>query len=67
MIPVLDTAFADALRRAMRGRGLTQEALEERSGVAQTTIGNILRGSDPRLSTIGRLAAALPELLEATQ
>lgn len=65
MILILDIAFADALRRAMEQRGLTQENLEEISGVAQTTIGNILRGSDPRQSTMKRLAAALPELLNA--
>lgn len=49
----------------MDKRALTQEGLEELSGVTQTTIGGILRGSDPRLSTIRRLAAALPELLES--
>lgn len=67
MIAVASNNFPATLRHAMEKRALTQEALSERSGVSQTTIGNILRGSDPRLSTLRRLVAAVPELLDPAQ
>lgn len=67
MIPVASNNFPATLRRAMDKRALTQEGLSEVSGVSQATIGNILRGSDPRLSTLRRLVAALPELLDPAQ
>lgn len=49
------------LREARLRRGLTQEQLEERSGVKQTNISAIERGavSDPNSSTVMKLAAAL--------
>lgn len=49
------------LREARVRRGLTQEQLEEASGVQQANISAIERGAvrDPNWSTVAKLAAAL--------
>ncbi len=54
-------SFADALRGAMDG--LTQEQLEEQSGVSQAMISKYLRGvAKPRLDQLEALERALPRL-----
>lgn len=62
--------FGGRLRALRQARSLTQETLAERAGLSIVTISQLERGAtDPRLSTIERLAAALevppPELLVA--
>jgi len=41
---------------------MTQEQLEAASGVSQTQISRLLKGGDPRLSTLLKLERALPNL-----
>jgi predicted transcriptional regulator len=57
-----DRTFADDLRDAIAEAGVTQERLEELSGVSQSAISKILKGGDPKLSTVRALEAALPRL-----
>lgn len=53
--------FARQLRAAMDG--MTQEELEELSGVPQTMISRYLRGqAQPKLSTLEKLERVLPKL-----
>ena len=49
------------LREARRHAGLTQDQLAARSGIDQSTISDLETGrnTDPRLSTLTRLAEAL--------
>jgi transcriptional regulator with XRE-family HTH domain len=52
--------FGTAVRRLREHRGLTQEALAERSGITPTYVGFVERGdSVPTLTVILQLAAAL--------
>lgn len=55
--------FAKALREAM-GPDMTQEQLEELSGVDQATVSRILRGGAPSFQSLERLERALPRLRE---
>jgi XRE family transcriptional regulator, regulator of sulfur utilization len=58
MLPV--ERFAKNLRQARIKRGLTQEALENASGLDRSEISLLERARrEPRLSTIVRLARAL--------
>jgi transcriptional regulator with XRE-family HTH domain len=58
MLPV--ERFANNLRQARIKRGLTQEALENASGLDRSEISLLERARrEPRLSTIVRLARAL--------
>ena len=58
--------FPEALREAMAD--LTQEKVEELSGIHQTTISRYLRGeSDPTLRNLDALERALPRLRELRQ
>jgi transcriptional regulator with XRE-family HTH domain len=53
-------AIAEALRRWREVRGLSQRALAEKTGLTYVHIARLeLAQSDPRLSTLVRLAAAL--------
>jgi transcriptional regulator with XRE-family HTH domain len=53
--------FADMLRDAMNG--MTQEQLEDRSGVSQGEISRYLRGeAEPKLTQLEALERALPRL-----
>lgn len=55
-------AWGPALAKAMKSSGYlrTQTALARRSGVAQSTIGRILRGEvDPQFGSLQRIARAL--------
>jgi transcriptional regulator with XRE-family HTH domain len=61
------TPIAEAVREWRRVRGLSQRALAERAGVGYVIIARLeLNQTDPRLSTLERLAEALgvsvPEL-----
>lgn len=50
---------AATLRRAREAAGLTQRALAERAGTAQSVVARIERGqTDPTLGTLRRLLAA---------
>ncbi|HYI09745.1 MAG TPA: helix-turn-helix transcriptional regulator [Thermoanaerobaculia bacterium] len=52
--------FGAAVRRLRERRGLTQEALAERSGITATYVGFVERGdSVPTLTVILQLATAL--------
>jgi transcriptional regulator with XRE-family HTH domain len=52
--------LGEALRRLRKEAGLTQEALEQRTGVHRTWVSSIERGlSNPAWGTVTRLAAAL--------
>lgn len=54
------SALGRALRDARRRRGLTQQELARRAGVAQPTVSNIERAVSPAsLDTLLRLFAAL--------
>ncbi len=54
------SAFARRLGMARAAAGLTQEALAERSGMHRNEIGKLERAlTDPRLSTVVRLARGL--------
>lgn len=55
----MDMAIAENLRAEMERAQVTQYALEKLSGVPQPTIQRILKGSDPKASTVNKLAAAL--------
>jgi transcriptional regulator with XRE-family HTH domain len=53
-------AFGKRLRELREVRGWTQEELAEKAGMNWLQVGHIERGaSDPKLSTIVRLARAL--------
>lgn len=55
--PETTESLARNLRHLMRQNGLSEKALEKRSGVAQKTINNILnRVSSPTLDTVEKLA-----------
>jgi transcriptional regulator with XRE-family HTH domain len=52
--------FTANLRRTREERGLSQEAVGDRAGMAQSQYARIERGDvDPTLKTLKRLAAAL--------
>jgi transcriptional regulator with XRE-family HTH domain len=52
--------MAEALRRWRRARGLSQRALAEQAGVGYVLVARLELGqTDPRLSTLHRLARAL--------
>lgn len=52
-------SIGDNLQREMDRVGVTQYSLEKLSKVPQPTIQRILKGSDPKASTIKKLAKAL--------
>jgi len=58
----LDPEFSviEAMLKARREAGLTQKQLSERTGIAQTDISKLERGSgNPSLRTLQRLAAGM--------
>ena len=56
----LNMALGDNLQKLRKARNLKQEELAERAGVSITQISKIERNeTDPRASTIGKLAATL--------
>lgn len=58
--PAASTAFGQRLREIRDERGLSQDALADRTDVHPTAIGRLERGSrEPRLTTILRLARGL--------
>ena len=57
--------FAATLRALMSDKGLTQTELSRRSGVAISTISNILNGkAEPSLTMCDKLVAALSDDIE---
>ncbi len=56
--------FGPDLRVAIEAEGITQEEMERRSGITQSTISKILAGADPKYSTFQALERALPCLRE---
>jgi transcriptional regulator with XRE-family HTH domain len=54
----MSTLGANLVRVRTR-RGLTQEQLAERAGLARATVVRVERGSDPPVSTVRALALAL--------
>ena len=65
-------SFQYALRRCRLGKGLTQEELAERTGVAVSFVGQMETGKKcPNINMLFRLAAALDvrpaELIEALE
>ena len=54
-----ETAFAVALARLREEQGLTQRALEERTGIRQPVLARYERGSLPNLVNLQKLAGAL--------
>lgn len=57
--------FVETLRAMMRDKGLTQTELSRRSGVAISTISNILSGkAEPSLSMCDKLVASLSDDIE---
>jgi transcriptional regulator with XRE-family HTH domain len=51
--------FGDAIRRARREQGLSQQSLARASGVPQSHLSKIEAGQDVQLSTLRRVAKAL--------
>jgi transcriptional regulator with XRE-family HTH domain len=49
----------DALKRARKNQGLTQEDLAARAGTSRITVGRVEAGFDPKLATVHELARAL--------
>jgi transcriptional regulator with XRE-family HTH domain len=47
------------LKQLMRDRSLSQQALGRQSGVSQPQISRIIRGQQPTLATLQKIAAAL--------
>ncbi|QDP47103.1 MAG: hypothetical protein Tp1111SUR522732_41 [Prokaryotic dsDNA virus sp.] len=55
----MNMAIKQYLKEEMNKAHITQYALEKISGVPQPTIQRILKGSDPKVSTVKKLAQAL--------
>ena len=54
-----EAAFAVALARLREDQGLTQKALEERTGIRQPVLARYERGALPNVANLQKLAAAL--------
>ena len=59
MTDALSQRFSENLAYYLEKAGLTQEALASRSEIHRTQVSELLRGGNPTLATIVRLAGAL--------